>query len=272
MPELPEVEVTRRGIEPVLKNRVISGIYTSGLKLREPYSPTLPQFEGARISEVSRRAKYILLYSDKGTLLMHLGMTGHLQILKTGTERGKHDHFELQTPEGVCVRLNDIRRFGLVLHYPPGVDVLSCEPLRDLGPEPLSDSFSPETLQLSLQGRKVAIKQALMDAKVVVGVGNIYASESLFAAAVSPLRPACSLSLEECRALCRAIKEILSLSIERGGTTIRDFSGADGHLGYFVNELKVYGHEGEECPRCHSHLRKIVQGQRSTYYCEHCQH
>ena len=272
MPELPEVEVTRRGLAPVLCGAVITAVYAGEHDLREP----LPREElralvGARIDEVGRRGKYLLIYSERGTLLVHLGMTGYFRVVPEGTERILHDHFELSLNSGRCVRLNDARRFGLVAVVPPGVDPLTDRHLAALGPEPLAEGFDGPCLQRRLSARRVPIKQALMDCRVVVGVGNIYASEALFRAGISPLRPANALSAREYQVLCECIAAVLTESIASGGTTIRDFSGADGRPGYFVHQLRVYGHAGEPCPACGTAIASQVLGQRSTFYCPHCQ-
>lgn len=272
MPELPEVEVTRRGLAPVLRDAVITAVYAGELRLREPMPhAALASLRGARITEVGRRGKYLLIETQQGTLLVHLGMTGYFRVVPEGTPRVLHDHFELTLDSGRCVRLNDARRFGLVAVVPPGVDPGTDRHLAVLGPEPLSGDFDGPCLQRRLASRRVPIKQALMDYRVVVGVGNIYASEALFRAGISPLRPANALSGGEYQTLCTCIADVLSESIACGGTTIRDFSGADGRPGYFVRRLRVYGHAGQPCPACGTAIVSQVLGQRSTFYCPHCQ-
>lgn len=273
MPELPEVEVTRRGIEPVLVHARIERIWHDGKPLREPFSPELKKLEGAAVRGVSRRAKYILILTDKGTLIIHLGMTGHLRVLTAADYNapGKHDHFELTTDRGVTIRLNDIRRFGLVIFIDKGLDPLQSPRLRDLGPEPLGEGFSPEYLYGVLGRMKKSIKQSLMDPKVVVGIGNIYACEVLFLSGISPFCRACKISREECEKLFCNIVAILKRSISMGGTTIRNFSGADGKMGYFVQDLYVYGRRDQPCRRCGTLIKAAVQGQRSTFYCPLCQ-
>ncbi len=271
MPELPEVEVTRRGIEGALLRATFVSIRHDGKKLREPYPERLEELVGGKVYEVGRCSKYILVRTDKGTLLIHLGMTGHLRVLDRDEEFGKFDHFEIKLNNGKAIRLNDMRRFGLIGFIPPGADEKDDPHLKGLGPEPLSADFTAKGLHEALSNRKIPIKQALMDGRAVVGVGNIYASEVLFESGISPQRKACDVSLAECKKLVPIIQEILSASIEKGGTTIRDFEGADGKMGYFVQNLKVYGRKGEPCLKCGCKIEHIVQGQRSTYFCPKCQ-
>lgn len=274
MPELPEVEVTRRGIAPALSHSTIVKVTHDDCRLREPYSPELEHLAGAKVTSVERRAKYILIYTDKGTLVLHLGMTGHLKVQDADAPEVKHDHFALYLDNGKVIRLNDIRRFGLVLYFRPGVNPLTeCRFLKDLGPEPFSAEFTPEYLYGKLQKiKRVAIKPTLMNSRIVVGVGNIYACEVLFQCGIDPRSRACDVTLELCRQLCEVIRSTLAKSIEKGGTTIRDFSGADGKPGYFVQNLWVYGHAGEKCRRCGTIIERIEQAQRSTFFCPHCQH
>lgn len=273
MPELPEVEVTCRGIEPVLLHARIVRVWYDDLRLREPFSPELKQLEGGQVRAVTRRAKYILVNTDQGTLIIHLGMTGHLSVLdKEGyTPPGKHDHFEVSTDTGFTVRLTDIRRFGLVLFVGRDQDPLQSRHLRHLGPEPLGEDFSPEYLFRTLQGMKKSIKQSLMDPRLVVGIGNIYACEVLFLSGISPFRSACDITREECGKIFQNIVTILKKSISRGGTTIRNFSGADGKMGYFVQDLYVYGRRDQPCRNCGTLIKSAVQAQRSTFYCPRCQ-
>lgn len=271
MPELPEVEVTKRGIEKTLLNSVIKKVYFDDKSLRKPFSKDLYKLEGSTVTDISRRGKYIVITTDKGYLLLHLGMTGHLRVLDENEPMQLHDHFEVVTISGKAVRLNDIRRFGLVLYFPLDNSPYVNEPLKNLGPEPFSDDFNADYLFKKLNCLKKSVKQALMDNAVVVGVGNIYASEVLFASKISPERKANKVTEKECEILVSKIRKILSESIKKGGTTIRDFSGADGKLGYFVQNLFVYGHEGEPCKICNTPIKSIVQGQRSTFFCPHCQ-
>lgn len=277
MPELPEVEVTMRGIKPALKDTVINAVWFDDKRLREPFSPDLKRLEGAVVLDVKRRAKYIVVKTSQGSLLIHLGMTGHLSMLKDPSDlsessRKLHDHFELALNNGIVIRYNDSRRFGLIHYYPQDESPYEGDYLRDLGPEPLEDDFTADYLYGALSKRKKAVKLAIMDARVVVGVGNIYASEVLFLSRINPKRRACSLSKAECELLCREIKKTLARSIEKGGTTIINFQGADGKMGYFVQDLNVYGHAGKPCPVCANTILQEVIGQRSTYYCPVCQH
>ena len=271
MPELPEVEVTMRGIRPEMLHERIKKIWYDDKKLREPFSKDLHLIEGAKIDEVGRRAKYIVIKTAQGSLIIHLGMTGHLSILKKAQERKKHDHFEFELEDGVIIRYNDARRFGLIAYICQDQDPEKSRYLKDLGPEPLADDFNAFYLHQALAKHQKAVKQAIMDASVVVGVGNIYASEVLFLARIDPRRKACSLTLNECEKLVAAIKTTLARSIEKGGTTIITFQGADGKLGYFVQELKVYGHSGEPCKECGTTIESVLLGQRNTYFCPHCQ-
>ncbi len=272
MPELPEVEVTMRGIRPEMLHEKIKKIWYDDKKLREPFSKELHFLEGARIDEVGRRAKYIVVKTAHGSLIIHLGMTGHLSILKDAQERKKHDHFEVELEDGVIIRYNDARRFGLIAYLAPDQDPETSRYLKDLGPEPLSEAFNATYLHNALKKHQKAVKQSVMDAAVVVGVGNIYASEVLFLSKIDPRRKACSLTFAECERLVEAIKVTLAHSIEKGGTTIINFQGADGKLGYFVQDLKVYGHAGEPCKECGTVIESVLLGQRSTYFCPHCQH
>ena len=272
MPELPEVEVTKRGIEPVLQGHQITDVFIGDKCLRVPLSPELAKLKGAKVLKLARRGKYIIVSTTQGSLIIHLGMTGHLGIVKTASERKLHDHFELMLDDGTSVRYNDTRRFGLIVYIPEGEDPYAYKPIAALGPEPLSPDFTPEVLQAALVKRKGTIKQTLMNSEVVVGVGNIYACETLFLSQIDPRRPANSLTMDELQRLVKHIKETLTSSIASGGTTIRDFAGADGKLGYFVQNLKVYGHMGEPCSCCGTKIERIVQGGRSTFFCPHCQH
>lgn len=271
MPELPEVEVTKRGISNVLLHHSIKDVFIGDKKLRQPLSPDLKKLIGAQVDTIERRGKYIIVYTNQGSLIIHLGMTGHLQIIESSKPRITHDHFELMLDSGMSVRYNDTRRFGLVLYVPEAQDPLSYKVLADLGPEPLEPDFTAEVLVNRLAKRTCSLKQALMDSKVVVGVGNIYANESLFLSHLDPRRKANSLTLDEAQVLVANIKEILTQSIASGGTTIRDFEGADGKPGYFVQNLKIYGRAGEKCPVCGTPIESIMLGQRSTFFCPQCQ-
>lgn len=272
MPELPEVEVTRRGIAFVLEKAVIEDVFFSDKKLREPFSKDLKNLCNSKVTEVLRRGKYIIIKTSKGSILLHLGMSGHLRVALDSELLGKHDHFKLTLNNGHSIVLNDTRRFGLVKFFPPDLDpICDDEHVKKLGPEPFSDEFNADYLLNSLKNRKLSIKQAIMDGAIVVGVGNIYASEILFSTHISPLRQANSITYEECKLIVESTKSILKKAISKGGTTIRDFEGADGKMGYFVQDLLVYGHEGELCRNCGGTIKKIIQGQRSTYFCPCCQ-
>jgi formamidopyrimidine-DNA glycosylase len=227
------------------------------------------RIRGRRILHAKRRAKYLLLETESGTLLLHLGMSGNLRVLPATTPRLTHDHFDLLLDSGNTLRFNDPRRFGS-LHYTAG-DPNEHPLLADLAPEPFDPQFNTDYLWRITRKRRVAIKQLLMNSKLVVGVGNIYANEALFRARVRPRRRASSLSREEVARLTRAIKSILAMAIRVGGTTLRDYVGADGSPGYFKQKLFVYERAGEPCRVCKTPLRQLTQGQRSTYYCPTCQ-
>jgi formamidopyrimidine-DNA glycosylase len=269
MPELPEVETTRRGIAPHIEGKTITGVVCRTRKLRWPIPSSLKKhLLGQTIDSVKRRGKYLLINTENGTLLIHLGMSGSLHCVPCNSELRKHDHFDLVIDDSLCLRLHDPRRFGAVLW--------SNQPyqhplLKSLGPEPLADDFTSEYLHDKSRGRKQSIKQFIMDSKVVVGVGNIYASESLFRAGISPARAAGNVSKPRYERLVAAIKAVLAEAITQGGTTLKDFSQSDGKPGYFKQKLMVYGRDGEPCLQCGSTIKKIVQGQRATYYCPQCQ-
>ncbi len=270
MPELPEVETTRRGLEPHLRGRVIAAVSVHEARLRWPVAPGLPALlSGRKILAVERRAKYLLLRLDVGTLLLHLGMSGSLRVLPIGTPRLSHDHLELRLDSGQALRLNDPRRFGSCLYTdaPPDDHPL----LRHLAPEPFDDAFNAGYLFGITRGRRVSIKQLLMDGRLVTGVGNIYASESLFRARIRPQRAARRVTRAECAALVRSIRAVLEMALRSGGTTLRDYVSADGTPGYFRQKLNVYERAGKPCRRCRTPIRQLVQGQRSTYYCPACQ-
>ena len=270
MPELPEVETTRRGIEPhVVGRRIVSlAVYEPRLRWRVPNS--LPaQVAGQKIRVAGRRAKYLLIELESGTLLLHLGMSGNLRVLPAQTPRLAHDHFDLLLDSGQTLRFNDPRRFGS-LHYT--TEAVDQHPLlARLAPEPLDVAFNTEYLWRATRRRSVAIKQLIMNSLLVVGVGNIYASEALFRARVRPRRSARSLSREEVARLVRSIRAVLKAAIRTGGTTLRDYVGANGNPGYFRQKLFVYERAGQPCRKCRKQIRQFTQGQRSTYYCTSCQ-
>jgi len=270
VPELPEVETTRRGIAPLLEGRRIERLTVRQPRLRWPVPRGLARrLVGETVQRVDRRGKYLLLRTRPGAALLHLGMSGSLRVVPAGSSPGPHDHVDLVLEGGQALRLRDPRRFGALL-WAPG-DPLRHPLLRDLGPEPLDAAFDGPYLHDRLRGRRCAIKPAIMDSHTVVGVGNIYASEALFAAGVKPSRLAGTLSAARCARLVSSIKQVLERAIAAGGTTLRDFSGGDGEPGYFQLELAVYGRAGEPCPRCGRALRLERLGQRATYSCTRCQ-
>jgi len=270
MPELPEVETTRRGIAPHLTGHAVADVIVRHPQLRWPVPRGLAgKLRGCVVQAVERRAKYLLLRFERGTLILHLGMSGSLRLIDAGTPAGKHDHFDLVLDTGRALRLTDPRRFGAVLWTRD--DPMQHELLRDLGPEPLGDEFNADYLYRATRKRKTAIKLFIMDSKIVVGVGNIYASEALFRAGIHPSRAAGGLSQERCARLVAAIREVLHEAIKQGGTTLRDFIGGDGKPGYFAQQLRVYGRAGEPCTACGATIKQTRHGQRSTYYCPRCQ-
>jgi formamidopyrimidine-DNA glycosylase len=269
MPELPEVETTRTGIAPHLLGRRIERLAIRQPSLRWPIPRTLiRKLPGQSIAAIERRAKYLLVHTDAGSAVLHLGMSGSLRVLDQSAAPGKHDHYDWLLDSGKLLRFTDPRRFGCLLWQPPG----TLHPLLStLGPEPLSDEFNGDLLWHRSRGRKSSIKTFIMDQSIVVGVGNIYAAEALFAAGIHPSRAAGSVSRERYDSLVDAIKRILGHAIRRGGTTLRDFISPDGVPGYFEQELFVYGRSGEPCRVCKRPIRVISLGQRSTFYCPQCQ-
>jgi formamidopyrimidine-DNA glycosylase len=270
MPELPEVETTRRGLAPHVEGQRIASVVLRRPDLRWPIPPEIPKLlPGHRVEAVRRRAKYLLLDTDIGSALLHLGMSGSLRVLPDTTPVEAHDHVDIMLAgKGRVLRFNDPRRFGCLLWQPAG----EVHPLlQGLGPEPLSDAFDGDYLFARSRGRKAPVKTFLMDQGVVVGVGNIYAAEALFAAGISPLREAGRVSRERYQALAQAVKQILANAIERGGTTLRDFISPDGLPGYFELELAAYGRGGQPCPRCSRPMKEASIGQRTTVWCSRCQ-
>ena len=269
MPELPEVETTRRGIAPHVEKQRVIALEVRQPRLRWPIPAQLSQWvEGDEIQRVERRAKYLLLRFSRGQMILHLGMSGSLRILPQGTMPEKHDHVDLLLASGQLLRLTDPRRFGAVLWQENGTE---HELLAHLGPEPLDEAFNAEYLQQICQGRRTAIKPLIMNSRIVVGVGNIYANEALYRARIDPRRAAGRISAVRLKLLVGAIKAVLAEAIEQGGTTLRDFVGGDGRPGYFKQALDVYGRGGEPCHNCSRPLTEIRQGQRSTVFCRHCQ-
>ncbi|MDD2721344.1 MAG: bifunctional DNA-formamidopyrimidine glycosylase/DNA-(apurinic or apyrimidinic site) lyase [Gallionella sp.] len=275
MPELPEVETTRRGLTPHLLGATISGVVVRNPRLRWPIPDNLPELlVGLPVLALRRRAKYLLLEFSSGMLILHLGMSGSLRILPQDTPAAAHDHFDLLLNNGMVMRLRDPRRFGAVLWHTGNLP--SHPLLAKLGPEPLESlpgvaDFDAAYLYRTSRGRNVAIKQFIMDHHVVVGVGNIYASEALFRAGINPQRKAGKLGLPHCNRLAAEIKSTLQEAIEAGGSTLRDFVNTAGNPGYFQQQHWVYGRAGEPCRLCGQPVRQIKQGQRSTFYCAHCQ-
>jgi formamidopyrimidine-DNA glycosylase len=274
MPELPEVETTRRGLAPHVEGRRIQAVTLRRPDLRWPIPPEVArELPGQRIDAVRRRAKYLLMDTAAGSAVLHLGMSGSLRVLPATTPVGAHDHVDIALDgergrSGRVLRFTDPRRFGCLLWQPVG----QVHPLlQGLGPEPLSDAFDGDYLFALSRGRRAPVKTFLMDQAVVVGVGNIYAAESLFRAGISPLRAAGKVSRERYVALAAAVKDILAYAITRGGTTLRDFLDPDGAPGYFEQELSAYGRGGEACRRCGRAMKQATIGQRTTVWCGYCQ-
>ena len=273
MPELPEVEVTRRSFaERIAGARIVSSVL--GKPLRWPLGLQPQALQGRLVQGVRRRGKYLLLDLNEGLLLIHLGMSGSLRFVGGDEEplgpAGVHDHFDLQTTRGL-LRLHDPRRFGAVIYVPSETDALARKLLDHLGMEPLGDGFTLPDFKAGLAASRAPIKQLLLSGSVVVGVGNIYASEVLFLSRIHPATPARDIGPRKVKALYESIREVLALAVEQGGTTLRDFSSANGMEGHFQLQAKVYGREGMPCTHCGATIRLLKQGQRSTYYCARCQ-
>ncbi len=270
MPELPEVETTMRGISPHIEQQTIAKVVVRQYRLRWPILSNMQQvLQGKTIVDVERRAKYLLLKTQGGTLILHLGMSGHLRILINDHPPNKHDHVDIVFDNKKILRYTDPRRFGAFL-WSEG-NPYHHALLKDLGPEPLTQKFTGQYLWMRAQGRTVPIKSLLMDNKIVTGIGNIYATEALFVAGIYPAAPAKSLSVERLDSLVKSIKKILQCAIQRGGTTVKDFINSDGKPGYFANQLKAYGRAGLSCVICHNRLLSMQIGQRRTVYCKFCQ-
>ena len=270
MPELPEVETTLRGIAPHLAGRRILALTVRERRLRYPVAPgTEEALAGQRIRGLRRRGKYLLVDLARGGLLIHLGMSGSLRVLAAAPPPGPHDHLDLLLEDGGVLRLHDPRRFGCLLWTPGEPD---AHPLvRHLGPEPLGPAFGGDSLYAASRGRRLAVKAFIMDSRVVVGVGNIYASESLFLAGIHPARASGRIGRARYGRLADAIRGVLGRAIEEGGTSLRDFVREDGRPGYFARALQVYGREGAPCNRCGAPLRQRRIGQRSSVFCPRCQ-
>jgi formamidopyrimidine-DNA glycosylase len=273
MPELPEVETTRLGLIPLVNQTVANVVIRNG-SLRWPIPASLPELlNGQTLRALTRRAKYILAHFDHGVVLLHLGMSGRICLLAQDEPPQKHDHFDISFTSGQILRLRDPRRFGAVLWA--GNNPQEHMLLKVLGPEPLSDAFTGHYLHQHMRTRSAAIKTTIMDSHLVVGVGNIYASESLFRARIHPEKSAKELTVAECERLVTEIKNTLTDALAAGGSSLRDFFGADGNPGYFQQQYFVYGRAndkgGEPCRVCGAPIKMIRQGQRSTFYCAHCQ-
>jgi formamidopyrimidine-DNA glycosylase len=278
MPELPEVEITRRGLLPLL-NQTVKNVVIRNASMRWPIPAHLPEtLINQKLISLSRRAKYILAEFGavsgegnikSGTLLLHLGMSGRISLLDRNYPPEKHDHFDIAFHDGRVLRLRDPRRFGAVLWA--GLEANNHALLRALGPEPLGDEFNAKYLHAELKSRSAAIKVAIMDSHLVVGVGNIYASESLFRARIHPETPAKNLTLKQCEKLVSEIKDTLNAALDAGGSSISDFFGADGNPGYFQQDYFAYGRTDEPCKICSKPIKCIRLGQRSTFFCQSCQ-
>jgi len=269
MPELPEVETIRLGLEPLICGDTIEAVEIREPRLRWPVEPDLPlKLEHQRVTDLTRRGKYLLISTTSGTLMVHLGMSGSLRYLPAPSDPERHDHLDLRFSSGARLRFNDPRRFGS-LHF-------TTRPqdhwlLKNLGPEPLGPGFTAEYLWRISRRRRVAIKQHLMSGRVVAGVGNIYANEALFRARIHPMRPAGRIARQRVTGLVEAVRAVLVEAIRAGGTTLQDFVGGDGRPGYFQLSLQVYDRAGEACGNCGTAIKHRTQGQRSSYYCPRCQ-
>lgn len=269
MPELPEVETTRQGIKPFLEKKLITRITVRQPRLRLPVPNLDLLCQNKRVQRISRRAKYLLVELSQGHLLIHLGMSGHLRVLPENIPAAKHDHIDMIMSNGVVLRYTDPRRFGLWLYL---TDNPHEHPLlANLGPEPLTDAFSAPYLLHKAQQKRLPIKSFIMKNEVVVGVGNIYATESLFWAGIHPQTPAGAITNNQAQALVKQIKIILQRAIDAGGTTLRDFYASDGKSGYFVNNLQVYGRNKHPCFRCNTIIEALTIAGRSSAFCSHCQ-
>ena len=270
MPELPEVETTKKGIAPYVVGETVKDIIVRQRQLRWPIPATLKRsFKDQLIRKLRRRAKYLLFYTDNGCMILHLGMSGSLRVINDNTPHEKHDHVDIVFESGYLLRFRDPRKFGSI-HWTKD-DPLDHKLINHLGPEPLSEEFNTDYLYDRSRKRSQAIKTFIMDSRIVVGVGNIYASEALFRAGIKPTQKTGKVSKARYEKLVNEIKNVLSESIEKGGTTLRDFLNGDGKPGYFSQELNVYNREGEPCNKCKKKIKMIRLGQRSTFYCSNCQ-
>jgi formamidopyrimidine-DNA glycosylase len=270
VPELPEVETTCRGIAPLLSGRRVTSVHVREPRLRWPVPAALARdLPGHPVCGVTRRAKFLLVESPVGHLILHLGMSGSLRVVSQGLPPQKHDHLDVLMDDGRCLRFRDPRRFGAALWTTD--NPLEHPLLKNLGPEPLEEGFTALWLHQRSRRRRVAVKSFLMDSQTVAGVGNIYASEALFLAGIHPNRPAGRISRDRYQRLVVAVREVLEDAIAAGGTTLRDFVDSNGNPGYFSQKLHVYGRRNEACDGCGLPVRGRTIGQRSTYYCPHCQ-
>ncbi|KTD75689.1 bifunctional DNA-formamidopyrimidine glycosylase/DNA-(apurinic or apyrimidinic site) lyase [Legionella waltersii] len=270
MPELPEVETTKQGIAPYLIDQRICEVVVRNPRLRIPIPGDFKKMcEGKLITKLSRRAKYILIYLNEGYVLIHLGMSGHLRIVQTNALANKHDHVDFKLNDGTVLRYCDPRRFGMIVYVES--DPFNHPLLTHLGPEPLSQDFNSDYLMQKIQKKSKPIKAFIMDSQIVVGVGNIYASESLFLAKIHPATPAKNLNQEMADLLVSQIKTVLEQAIQRGGTTLRDFYGSDGKPGYFYLSLNVYGRKNKSCYQCNTPIDSITIGGRQSAFCPSCQ-
>ncbi len=270
MPELPEVETSTRGIKPHIQGQYLSRMVMRRDNLRWAIpKDELKSLEGERLLEVGRRGKYIVLRFTSGAMLIHLGMSGNVRIVNAGADVSKHDHVDAEFTNGKALRLHDPRRFGCWLYTNGPIDEHTL--IKKLGPEPLTDDFNLDYFWAQSRGKKQAVKTWVMDSHLVVGVGNIYACESLFLAKINPKAVVGRLSKKRLERLLHTIKHVLAAAIEQGGTSLKDFVGSDGKPGYFKQELNVYGRSGEACTVCGQSVKQITQGQRSTFYCGECQ-
>lgn len=268
MPELPEVEVSRQGVSPWLSDQTITNIVVRQRQMRWPVPAEISQAVGQQVLNVNRRAKYLLIEVETGTIVLHLGMSGKLRVVDASLAPVKHDHIDIVLGSGKCLRFNDPRRFGACLWQPEGTQLPQ---MQNLGPEPLTDAFDEERLYTLSRQRKGAIKNFVMDNAIVVGVGNIYANEALFMAGIDPRRAAGRISAKRYKLLTAAIKQVLAEAIEQGGTTLKDFAQSDGNPGYFKQKLRVYGRAEAPCLSCQTPIKSVVIGQRNTFYCPSCQ-
>lgn len=270
MPELPEVETTRKGIAPYVVGETVKNIIIRERQLRWPIPTSLKRsLKNLVIRKLERRAKYLLFHTEKGCMILHLGMSGSLRVIDNKQPHEKHDHVDIVFESGRTLRFRDPRKFGSVLWTTD--DPMQHKLINHLGPEPLSDEFDTDYLYTRSRKRTQAIKTFIMDSRIVVGVGNIYANEALFMAGINPNRKAGTVSKARYEKLLMAIKKVLTLAIKKGGTTLRDFINGEGKPGYFRNELQVYDRKGEPCNNCKKPIKMVRLGQRSTFYCSHCQ-